>query len=123
MRIAMDYGLARAEFEVADAGRVVVRRAPTPLADPAAAVRAALQKPHDFPPLSRALTADDHVTVVVDERLPVLARLLTAVLEELAAAGVDPARVTLLCEPSASRQPWLQELPDTFEEVRLEIHD
>ena len=123
MRIAMDYGLTRAEFVVADADRVVVRRAPAPLADPEAAVRAALQKPHDFPPLRRALTADDHVTVVVDERLPVLARLLTAVLEELAAAGVAPANVTLLCEPSASRQLWLQELADRFEEVRLEIHD
>ena len=60
---------------------------------------------------------------MVDERLPDLARLLTAVLEELAAAGVDPANVTLLCEPSSSRQPWLQDLPDGFEEVRLEIHD
>ena len=86
-------------------------------------MRAALQAPYDFPPLRRALTADDHVTVVVDERLPVLARLLTPLLEELAAAGVDPANVTLLCEPSASRQPWLQDLPDAFGEVRLEIHD
>lgn len=123
MRIAMNYGRASLEFEVADPGRVVVYRAPKPLADPAAAVRAALQAPFDFPPLRRALTADDHVTIVVDERLPELARLLTPLLEELAAAGVDPANVTLLCEPSASRQPWLQDLPDAFGEVRLEIHD
>ncbi len=123
MRIAMNYGRARLEFEVADAGRVVVRRPPEPVADPETAVRAALQAPYDFPPLRRALTADDHVTVVVDERLPDLARLLTPLLEELAAAGVDPANVTLLCEPSASRQPWLQDLPDAFGEVRLEIHD
>ena len=86
-------------------------------------MRAALQTPFDFPPLRRALTADDHVTIVVDERLPGLARLLTPILEELAAAVVDPANVTLLCEPSASRQPWLQDLPDAFGEVRLEIHD
>ena len=113
----------RIEFEVADAGRVTVCRAPEPAADPGEAVCAALQKPHDFPPLRRALTADDHVTIVVDERLPVLARLLTPVLEELVAAGVDPARVTLLCEASASRQAWLQDLPEAYEEVQLEIHD
>ena len=123
MRIAMNYGRARLEFDAADVGRVVVRRAPEPPADPAAAVRAALQAPFDFPPLRRALTADDHVTIVVDERLPDLARLLTPLLEELTVAGVNPAKVTLLCEPSASRQPWLQDLPDAFGEVRLEIHD
>ena len=122
MHISVDYGRARIELEVAE-GRAVRRRGPPPLADPSAAVRAALRAPHDFPPLSAALTADDHVAVVVDERLPDLARLLTPVLEELAAAGIDPANVTLLCESSASRQPWLLDLPEAFEEVRLEIHD
>ena len=49
----------------------VRRRPPAPaLADPAAAVRAALENPLGFPPLRRALTPDDHVTVVIDERLP-----------------------------------------------------
>jgi nickel-dependent lactate racemase len=123
MRISMDYGHARVDFEVADGGRVVRRRAPAPLADLSTAVRAALRAPHDFPPLAKAVTDDDHVTVVVDERLPGLAALLTPVLEELAGAGVDPANITLVCEPSASRQAWLVDLPDAFEEVRLEIHD
>jgi len=40
----------------------------------------------------------------------------------IAGAGVAPERITLLCPPSASRQPWLDDLPDAFEEVRLEIH-
>jgi hypothetical protein len=123
MRISLNYGRDRMEFDVADAGRVVQRRAPQPLADPAAAVRAALQAPFDFPALRRALTADDHVTVVVDERLPGLAQLLTPVLEELAGAGVDPANVTLLCEPAESHPQWLADLPKAFEKVRLEIHD
>lgn len=123
MRIGMNYGLAHMDLEVADAARVAVHCAPEPLAEPGAAVRAALQKPHDYPPLRRALTDDDHVTVVVDEGLPQLAVLLTAVLEELASAGVAPGNVTLVCEASPSRQPWLQELPDEFGDARLEIHD
>ena len=41
-------------------------------------------------------------------------------LDVLAERGVN---VTLLCEPSASQQPWLTDLPDAFEEVRLEVHD
>ena len=40
-----------------------------PLADPAAAVRDALESPLGFPALRRALTPDDHVTVVIDEHL------------------------------------------------------
>jgi nickel-dependent lactate racemase len=123
MHLSMDCGRARLELEVADDRRVVRRHGPAPLADPASAVRAALQAPHNFPPLSAAVTEDDHVAVVVDERLPNLAGLLTPVLEELAGAGIDPANITLLCEPSASAQPWLLDLPDAFEEVRLEIHD
>ncbi len=123
MHVSMNYGLARIELEIADGRGVVRRHGPPPLADPAAAVRTALRAPHEFPPLSAALTADDRVAVVVDERLPDLVRLLTPVLEELAAAGIDPANVTLLCESSASRQPWLLDLPEAFEEVRLEIHD
>ena len=123
MRIAMNYGVRPPGVR---RGRRRARcRPPRPgtAGRPCRGGVAALQAPFDFPPLRRALTADDHVTIVVDERLPDLARLLTPLLEELTAAGVDPAKVTLLCEPSASRQPWLQDLPDAFGEVRLEIHD
>jgi hypothetical protein len=123
MRFALDYGREQMELDVADESRVTRRRAPKPLAAPAAAVRAALRTPHDFPALRLALTADDHVTVVVDQRLPGLPQLLTPVLEELVAAGVNPANVTLLCEPSVSPPQLLAELPKEFESVRLEIHD
>ena len=122
MRFVLDYGREQMELDVADE-RHVTRVHPKPLADPAAAVRAAVRTPHDFPALRLALTADDHVTVVVDQRLPDVTQLLTPVLEELVAAGVDPANVTLICEPSASQPQWLAELPKEFESVRLEIHD
>src|SRR5207245_1891639 len=39
-------------------------------------------------------------------------------------AGVAPEAITLLCPPSSdSRQTWIEDLPEEFEEIRLEIHD
>jgi nickel-dependent lactate racemase len=102
----------------------VRRRPPAPaLPDPAAAVRAALENPLGFPPLRRALTPDDHVTVVIDERLPRLGVLLTPLLEHIASAGVAPEAIALLTSAPAADQSWLDDLPEAFEEVRVEAHD
>jgi nickel-dependent lactate racemase len=124
MQVAIDYGRQHAEFDVADDVLVDSRTEarPTSLADPAAAVRAALESPSEFPPLRRALTPDDQVAVLVDERLPQLPALLVAILEHLLQAGIDPGAITLLCPPSSPGQPWLDELPETFEDVRCEVH-
>jgi nickel-dependent lactate racemase len=125
MQVGIPYGRQRLEVEVAELNLVGVRRQadPGPPADPAAAVRAALETPVGFPALRRALTPDDHVTVVVDERLPHLAELLTPLLEHLSQAQVRAESVTLLCPPSASAQPWVDDLPDAFQEVTVEVHD
>jgi nickel-dependent lactate racemase len=123
MRITIDCGRERLDYEVAEPNLIPIRPAPPPLADPAAAVRAALEEPFGFPPLRRALIPGDRVTVVVDESLPQLARLLAPLLEHILKAGVAVEAVTLLCPPSASRQGWLDELPDEFQDARLEIHD
>jgi nickel-dependent lactate racemase len=124
MRVTVDYGRSRIELE-ADASRVVggARPADPDLADPAAAVRAALEAPFEYPPLRRALTPDDTVTVIVDEQLPGLAQLLIPVLEHLASAGVTAESVTLLVPPSTGGQPWINDLPDEFQEARVEVHD
>jgi nickel-dependent lactate racemase len=125
MHIGIDYGQERLDVEVAESRLVGVQRlASVPaVADRAEAVRAALETPLGFPPLRRALTPDDHVTVVVDEQLPHLAELLTPVLEHVTAAGVVPEAVSLLCAPPASSQAWVDDLPDAFQEVRVEVHD
>jgi nickel-dependent lactate racemase len=124
MRTDIAYGLEHLELEVGDDRLVPSRRQPPApaLADPAAAVAAALEEPHGFPALRRALTPDDHVAVVVDEELPQLPRLLTPILEHLTRAYVRPEAITLLC-PSSSAQAWVDELPDEFQEVRVEVHD
>jgi nickel-dependent lactate racemase len=124
MHVAMEFGQERLEVEVAP--EKLVRERPTvppPLADPVAAVRAALDAPFRFPPLRRALTPDDHVAVVVDEHVPGMGRLLTPILEQITRVGIAPERVTLVCPPPPTRQPWLDDLPEEFEEARVEVHD
>jgi nickel-dependent lactate racemase len=125
MRISIHYGRERLDLEVSDGHLVGIQReAPAPaLADPVAAVRDSLEAPHDFPSLRRALTPDDHVAIVVQETLPQFVKLLTAVLEHVTQAGVAPAAITLVCPPGSPGQPWLESLPEAFEEVRLEVHD
>ncbi|MGL6097090.1 MAG: lactate racemase domain-containing protein [Fimbriiglobus sp.] len=97
-----------------------------PAAEPAdarALVRAALESPVGLnAPFRRALTPDDHVAVVIDPRLPGIADLVAGVLEQLVAAGVDLAAVTLLAPPGSS-DGWLADLPDEFGDVTLEAHD
>ena len=125
MRIGIDFAQEHLELEIQESDLVRVHRdAPAPaLADPATALRAALEKPLGFPALRRALTPDDHVAIVLDEQLPCLAELLTAVLEHVTEAQVSPETITILCQPSMSSLAWLDELPDVFQEVHVEIHD
>lgn len=119
MRIELAYGRDRIELDAAAPLRAVA----PPLTDPAAAVRSALESPYDFPSLRRALTPDDHVAIVVDEKLPRLAQLLTPILEHVAEARVEASAITLVCTNPDSRQEWVDELPEAFEDVQIEVHD
>jgi nickel-dependent lactate racemase len=58
----------------------------------------------------------------VDEGVPNLAVVLTQVLEHLRAAQITPAAITLVCPTSSSSQAWVDDLPDAFQDVRIEIH-
>jgi nickel-dependent lactate racemase len=123
MRIGIDYGREHLDLDLPEGSLVNARRATpaSPLPDPAAAVRAALEQPHGFPPLRRALTPDDHVTVVLDESLPQLVPLLTPLLEHILEARVAAEAITLL-SPAGSTQAWVDDLPEAFQEVKLEVH-
>lgn len=125
MRVGIDYGLERLEVEVAERDLVRARQqtAASPLSDPSAAVREALEKPVGFPALRRALTPDDHVVILIDEQLSGLVKLLIPVLEHVTGAGVSPEMITLLCAPSSSRQEWVNDLPEEYESVQVEVHD
>jgi nickel-dependent lactate racemase len=89
---------------------------------PAELVRDALEHPHEFEAMRRALTPDDHVTIVLDTNLPHVAALLVEVLDHLRSGGVQLDAVTVLTAPG-SRQDWIDELPDDHADVRTEIHD
>ncbi len=123
MRRALNRGWKQLEFEVADNRLISHPQTPNPLTDPSAAVRAALEQPHEYPALRQALTPDDCVAIVLDEQLPRLVELLVPVLKHLNEAGVAPEATTLLCTPSSSPQTWIDELPDDFQDVRVEITD
>src|SRR5262249_6822954 len=118
-------GGERLDGEVRESQLVAVHQRPPapPLADPVAAVRAALETPVGFPALRRALTPDDHVVVVFDESLPLLPELLTPVLEHLLEAGVALRAVTLVAPPTWLSQEWVRRLPRALQEVRVEVHD
>jgi nickel-dependent lactate racemase len=125
MHLGIEFGQEHLELEVRESNLVGAHRQPEapPLPDRPAAVAAALERPLGFPSLKRALTPDDNVTVVVDEELQHLGELLTPLLEHIAAAGVAPEAVTILCAPPAAAQGWVDDLPDEFQEVRIEVHD
>lgn len=113
-----------ATVEVRDDAYVAAHRASEAAAigNLAHALRAALDVPLDFPSLKRALTPDDRIVLVVDDRTPSLGELLREMLNYLGEAGIVPENITLL-SPAGSRQPWVDDLPDAWQDVRTEIHD
>jgi nickel-dependent lactate racemase len=124
MRVQLPWGRQTLEIDVADANVIGVRRSPItpPIGDVGAAVHQALEKPFNFPTLGRALTPDDHVAISIDERLPRLLELLIPLLEHVRSAGVSADAITLLCLPPSTGQQWALELPDEFQDVRVEVH-
>jgi hypothetical protein len=93
-----------------------------PTVSPRELVKASLEQPVNFEPLRRALTPDDHICIVLDERLPHLAEMIAGVLDHLATAGIDPDAVTLLSPETNSKQTWIDDLPDEFADVKTEMH-
>jgi nickel-dependent lactate racemase len=109
---------------VPPARAIALKREPftAPTALPQQLVHDALEKPFHFEALRRALTPDDHVTIVIDPRLPHLAEMLAEVLRHLGSAGVSPEAVTVVSPPN-SPETWIDELPDEFADVTAEMHD
>ena len=92
--------------------------------NPAALLRAALERPIGLgAPLSRAVTPDDSVVILVDEGTPALPELIVALLQNLAEAQVRLENVTLLVPAGSRQQPWLDDLPDELADIHLEVHD
>jgi nickel-dependent lactate racemase len=123
MPIAIDYGRQRLELEAASGRQLTLLHGPAGLADLSGVTRNSLNAPLQFPALRRALTPDDQIALVVDEQLPDLAALLVPVLEHIHGAGVEPEAVTLVCPTSTRDNRWIDQLPEDFDGVQVEIHD
>ncbi len=101
---------------------------PEQTVDAAAAVRAGLTQPLDFPPLSTALVSGDRVVLAVDRGLPLAAEVVAGIWPVLAESGIRPQDVLIL-QPggwtnSAQRIDPRSQLPEAIRtEVRWETHD
>lgn len=125
MRIPVQIGGQQAELEIPDDKVLHPSHSPVsaPITDLRETLRAGLEQPQDFPALRRALTPDDHVTIVVDDRLPNPRSLVEGVVEHLALAGVKPECVTLVLPPSAPQPAWIAELSGALASLSIEVHD
>jgi nickel-dependent lactate racemase len=123
MRLTIPHGRGRIEIDLTDGQHAGSYGGRAALADPAAAVRAALEAPLHYPALRRALTPEDRIAVLVDEELPGLADLLVPLLDHILTAGVSPEAITLLCPPGPPSQDWVEQLPERHEDVHVEVHD
>lgn len=96
---------------------------PDALDDATDLLRAALERPHGMDaPVRRAVTPDDRVAVVVDEAVPEVGALVGVLLEHLDTAGIPSSAVTLVVPPPGGRQDWIDDLPDAFDDVHVEVH-
>lgn len=95
--LSITYGLQR-EFSCPIAPEKLLGcfEAPRPAADPAGAVRAALEHPIEFPRLRQAILPDDRVVVVLDLDTPDAPTLIAGLWEELSQSRLDPERLLIL---------------------------
>lgn len=130
MNIDFPYGNGRLlKLSVADEALVASCGRPQdlPIEDLAAAVRAALSQPLDYPPLARATTPEDRVVLAVDDGVPRCAEIVAATIGYLVQSGILPDGITVLRTASAAgnggpdiRSQWPEQWHD---QVDLLTHD
>src|SRR5213594_3900835 len=90
MRVTVNFGNETMELDVANECVMALKGGEPgdPIGDLSGAVAHAIESPHEFPPLRRAVVPGDHVAIVLDEDVPRPADVLGPVVECLLAAGV-----------------------------------
>lgn len=109
-------------------GRIVAHfEGPESHPDPNSEIARALGTPLDFPALSHAVIADDHVTLALDDNVADPAPIIATVWEHFAPTGLRPENVVVIQPPSShsDRLPDPRsELPDGVrDKVVWTIHD
>lgn len=97
------------------------------LADPAAAVGAALAAPLDYPPISKATVPGDRIVLAIEQGIPELQSIVAGIVHHLIQCGASPDRIELVLDPCASpasMRQAVQALPDSLRRtVRATRHD
>lgn len=128
MRFRVQYGLAQGEFVVPEDQLVGHFSGPAErdAGSPDSIVARALSHPLEAPPLERACTPDDHVTLVIDPTLPDLAELISPILRVLVeTVGIAGEHIALLHAVPTSRANidlMIDSLPDEFGDVEVVEH-
>jgi nickel-dependent lactate racemase len=95
------------------------------IADPAEAVRRALRQPIEFPPLQRIAFPGDRIVLALEEGLVKPVPVVTGIVLELLAAGIEPEQIQLLRtarDARLSRAAPTRGLPADVRE-RIEVHE
>jgi nickel-dependent lactate racemase len=129
MHLSVNYGVdSTLELEVDSASLIADCQSPhgVPLADPAAAVSAALAAPLEFPPLRKAVIPGDRVVLAVADGVPQAAAIVRAVVTDLIDAGIAAGDIGIVHsarEPAGGGQ--LHEgLPAEYrDEIEIVAHD
>lgn len=93
------------------------------LQDIAERVRAALEKPIGYPPLSEATVPGDQVVVALQRALPHVSQIVAGVQVALREAGIEPAQTTFLYTDTDTR---LESILDSLADetgIRLQRHN
>lgn len=86
-------------------------------------IRNALSQPVGYPELKRAITPDDRIAIVLVDQFNGFLDILVAVLEHIAGAGVAMENVTLVCLACTDSDSWVENLPDEYNEIKIEVHN
>jgi nickel-dependent lactate racemase len=130
VRVRLAYGTGSPEVEVPDDATVVASGEQSVLADPAGAVRAALDHPLAGPALADLVPPRGEVVVVFPDLTRPMPNttVLPPLLAELERAGAGPDRVQLLCATGTHRQATPAEMAalvgaDIVGRYRIHDHD
>ncbi len=125
MKMQIKFGEQNFELRLSAGKQVpmVQPAATAPNLDPSQLLRECLENPTGFPALRLAVTPDDHVAVVLDPGLPQLEPLLSALMEHLREAGVQPETVTLVLADEPAVPSWRDVLGQWKDRLTIEIHE
>ena len=128
MTVRLTYGALKTfECDVDPRRMIAAHAAPEPVADVSRAVREAIERPLEFPPLVQAVVPGDKVVVALERHTPQAAALVSEVWNALEPRDIEPADLTILQPAGLDGIPLVDPrtaLPDSVRQaVHWDVHD